>query len=382
MPAKIHHQTITQQALCSSGITHADSLIEDYSSFPDYYHTRYQEVKPYLFIHDDLEFHYPPHTPVDEFYRYWNYTPETGTYMVSTAGNRNRSFSEAGFRFYLDNILYHLRENQTDEAHKFLGCLLHYLQDSTFGIHALEGPDGTDIYTIDRMSGKDFAKYVCGIPLDESFSRITVTPEIFAAHPAEFPALLYRRYCDGTAVSRQALFDTALDFIIGKSKNSVQDNQRKMFTSSLQLSADTIATIYALANRTSPAVNERKLSEFAPWHYPIGGGGGFQLKRYSENLNTISFGINVEARLLYHLPADFYSGFSAEITGEDIAGARLQIINDGSIAEEFELSGSPCLQITLPDPRNDFGFIIRTRKGSGKLTISNGRFSKTAFLKA
>lgn len=376
MPAKIHHQTITRQSLRSAGIPEAATLIEDYSSFPDYYHTRYNEVKPYLFIHDDLEFHYPPHTPVDEFYRYWNYEPETGTRMVSTAANCNRSFSEAGFKFYLDNILLRLSRNQIDEAYKFLGCLLHYLQDSTFGIHALEGPDGTDIYTIDRMSGRDFAKYVCAIPLDESFSSITVSPEIFASHPTEFPALLYRRYCDCTAISRQALFDTALDFIIGKSKNTLLDNQRMMFNSSVQLSADTIATIFALANDTAPAVKERRLSEFAPFHYPIGGGGGFQLKRYSEKRNCIKFGINVEAKLLYHLPENFYSRFSAEISGEDIAGAVLKIINNGSVVREIELSGSQKLPIDLQHPRNEFGFIVKARKGIGSLSIDGGIFSR------
>lgn len=374
MPARIHHQTITRQALRSAGISGSAALIEDYSSFPDYYHTRYQEVKPYLFIHDDLEFHYPPHTPVDEFYRYWNYEPETGTRMVSTAANRNRSFSEAGFKFYLDNILHHLGRSQFDEAYKFLGCLLHYLQDSTFGIHALEGPDGTDIYTIDRMSGKDFAKYVCAIALDESFSSLTVSPEIFASHPDEFPALLYRRYCDCTAISRQALFDTALDFIIGKSKNTVLDNQRMMFNSSVQLSADTIATIFALAGNTTPTVNERSLSEFAPFHYPIGGGGGFQLKRFSESRNCIKFGINVEARLLYHLPENFYSRFSAAISGEEIAGAVLKIINDGNVVREIELAGSQRSQIDLTCPRNEFGFIVKARKGIGSLSIADGTF--------
>lgn len=375
MPSKIHHQTITRQAFKSTGIAASEKLIDDYSSYPDFFHSRYQEVSPYVFIADGIEFHYPPHTPVDEFYRYWNHTPQRGTFMVSTAANRNCSFSEAGFKFYLDNILQHLRSSGNDEAEKFLGCLLHYLEDSTFGIHALEGPDGTDIYTIDRMSGRDFAKYICSIPLDEKYSGITVIPEIFATVPAEFPALLYRRYSDATATSRRALFDTALEFLTGKSQNSIFENHKIMFRSSVQLAADTIATIHALANGTAPAVNKRKLTDFAPCHYPIGGGGGFQLKRYSENGNKITFGVNLEARLLYHLPADVYSKFRAVISGRSIAGAELDIINDGEKVDTLALAGDRDIEYILPAPRNSFGFIVRAKSGTGSITISDGELA-------
>ena len=123
MPARLHHQIITRQALRSAGIDGHQQLIDDYSSFPDDYHRRYQEVKPYMFIMDDLEFHYPPHTPVDQFYRYWNHSPERGTFMVDTTTNRNQIFSEAGFAFYLTNILENLKKNAADEADKFLEAL-------------------------------------------------------------------------------------------------------------------------------------------------------------------------------------------------------------------------------------------------------------------
>ena len=374
MPARIHHQIITRQALRSAGISGHQQLIDDYSSFPDDYHRRYQEVKPYMFIMDDLEFHYPPHTPVDQFYRYWNHSPERGTFMVDTTTNRNQIFSEAGFAFYLTNILENLKKNAADEADKFLGCLLHYLEDNAFGIHALEGPDGTDIYILDRLSGTGFARYICSIPLDESLWELTVTPHIFTGCPAEFPALLYRRYCDAVAISRQALFDTAADYIYGKSKQSLLENHRIMFLSAVQLAADTIATINALAKSAAASTARRKLTDFAPFYYPFGGGGGFQLRRYQENENIISFGINLEARLLYAIPGDLYRNFQATLSAADAGETRVKLVNHGKIIQTLDISGNQELPIDIANPGGEFGFIVHAPKGMGALSLSDPEF--------
>ena len=374
MPARLHHQIITRQALRSAGISGHRQLIDDYSSFPDDFHRRYREVEPYMFIMDDLEFHYPPHTPVDQFYRYWNYTPERGTCMVDTTTNRNQSFSEAGFAFYLKNILGNLKKDAIDEADKFLGCLLHYLEDNAFGIHALEGPDGTDIYVLDRLSGMDFAKYICSIPLDETLWGLTVTPEIFTRCPEEFPALLYRHYCDAVAISRQALFDTAANYIYGHSKCSVLENHRTMFLSAVRLAADTIATIEAIANRADSPPSRRKLTDFAPFYYPFGGGGGFQLRRYQENNDTISFGINVEARLLYRIPENIYRNFKAALVASEAGETKVELINHGKIIRTMDISGNQEISIDISNPGGEFGFIVHAPKGMGALTILHPEF--------
>ena len=73
---------ITRQALKSAGVSNASMLIDEYSSYPDYFHRRYEEIAPYLFVKDNIEFHYPPPTPVDQFYRYWNCAPGQGTFIV------------------------------------------------------------------------------------------------------------------------------------------------------------------------------------------------------------------------------------------------------------------------------------------------------------
>ena len=40
---------------------------------------------------------------------------------------------------------------------KYLGVLLHVLQDACFGIHALEGPGGSDLFFFDRLRIGDFS---------------------------------------------------------------------------------------------------------------------------------------------------------------------------------------------------------------------------------
>ena len=129
MPNKYHHQVITRQALKSAGVNDARLLIEEYSSFPDNFHRDYDNIAPYMFIMDKVEFHYPPHTPVDQFYRYWDHIPHQKTVMLDWTENHNHRIAESGFRFYMEHCVNALREGKREEAWKFLGCLLHFLED-------------------------------------------------------------------------------------------------------------------------------------------------------------------------------------------------------------------------------------------------------------
>ena len=158
MPSGYHHQSLTRQALISAGVTDAQQLAESYCNYPDYYFSeRKEEVEPYMFFCDGIQFHYPPHTPVEEFYRYWNRS-EHGNYPLRTQKNENIRHTVEGFSYYLTKTVALLKENNRQEAWKFLGCLLHFLEDSAFGVHALEGIDGTDLFVLDRLSGKNVAK--------------------------------------------------------------------------------------------------------------------------------------------------------------------------------------------------------------------------------
>ena len=375
MPGKYHHQMITRQALKSAGVSGSPLLIEEYSSYPDHFHRRYDEIAPYLFIKDNIEFHYPPHTPVDQFYRYWNCAPGQGTFMVDREENSNISFAEAGFKFYIDHYMDELRSGNEEEAWKFLGCLLHFLEDSAFGIHALEGPDGTDIYVLDRMSGKNIAKYICSVPLDEAVVELTVEPQVIAADAEEFVSRLYCRYVEATAVSRQAVFDMALEYLTGKSENSLAENQRIMFLSAVQLSADCIATLMAISEGRAVAEKLRKLSEFAPFYYPIGGGGSFQLRRYELDGDDFVFGVNLEARLLFKIPA-VYRSFSGRIIAGEVENTTVEVINDGVAVRNFQLDGNADIAVEVENPCGVFGLKVRAPRGKGELTFADGVFNR------
>ena len=372
MPGAFHHRSITRQALASAGITDAGKLAEDYCIYPDCFHSRYEEISPYLFIMDKVEFHYIPHTPVDEFYRYWDHIPGEGTRMLSTLENRNLRFTEAGFKFYLEKSVAALRSGEREEAWKFLGCLLHFLEDSVFGVHALEGTDGTDIYVLDRLTGKDVAKYICSIPLNEELLSLQVTPQIFAFDISEAVAILYAKQAKAAASSRQALFDMALGFITGNPSRDVRAGEKVMFLNALQLAADTIATTLAIAEQRAVPSPRRELAEFEPFHYPIGGGGSFQLRKYSVSSNTISFGVNLEARLLYHLPEKSYSRFTALLCGRDAGGAEVEIINHGRTVKSFTIDTNTPVPVEIPEPGGVFGFITRAGRGKGELSVADG----------
>jgi hypothetical protein len=218
MPGKIIHNTITAQALASCKITGASALAQDYCCYPDFYfEENREEAVPYMFFYGGIQFHYPPQTPVEEFYRYWD-NKDGRNYLLSTRANDNIRHVEAGFRYYLNKTVALLKENNRNEAWKYLGCLLHFLEDSTFGLHALEGADGTDIFVLDRLSGKNVTKELCKTELPpECFSQ-TVEPEIISDDIEETVALLYARYVRDTAASRQTLFDQAAALLFGVSK--------------------------------------------------------------------------------------------------------------------------------------------------------------------
>ena len=376
MPGKIIHNTITAQALASCKITGASALAQDYCCYPDFYfEENREEAVPYMFFYGGIQFHYPPHTPVEEFYRYWD-NKDGRNYLLSTRANDNIRHVEAGFRYYLNKTVALLKENNRNEAWKYLGCLLHFLEDSTFGLHALEGADGTDIFVLDRLSGKNVTKELCKTELPpECFSQ-TVEPEIISDDIEETVALLYARYVRDTAASRQTLFDQAAALLFGVSKRDFNENTRMMFSTALSLAADVIATVIAIAENTARYTAERKLGCFSPFHYPIGGSGGFGLRKFEEKGDVISFGTNSSAKLLYNIPGGIYSRFSAGVYGDDIRQVTLYLINNGTVVQTIELEKNCEIQVEIDSPCGTVGFEISSTESSGRIEIRNGVFSR------
>ena len=299
---------------------------------------------------------------------------------MSTRSNDNIRHTEAGFRYYMEKVVALLRQNERGEAWKYLGCLLHFLEDAVFGLHALEGADGTDIFVLDRLSGSNVTRELCKIALPQKCLTQTVEPQIFSDNVAEAVSLLYARCSHGSALSRQLLFDQAVQLLYGTGKRSIEENAEKMFSVALSLAADTIATVTAIAENTAPENDCCNLTDFYPFHYPIGGAGGFGLRRFEEQENIISFGTNSSVLLLYSIPEKVYSRFTVEIYGDDTDQVTLFIINNGSDIRTIELEKNRVTPIEIANPGGDFGFRITSTAVRGKIEIRNGVFyKKTVF---
>lgn len=368
--------TLTAQALAGAGIRDAGELIRDYCLWPDlYFGPRSEEVAPYMFFTDGIQFHYPPHTPVEDLYRYWSSTPE-GFRLVRPGSDDNLRHFEAGTRFYLEKTVALLRSGERGEAWKYLGCLLHFLEDSAFGLHALEGPDGTDAFVLDRLSGREVAKYICGLEIDDTLKTLTLAPRILSDDIEEAVALLYARYVRAAADSRRALFDIAAGFLYGKSRNTLLENTKTMFLNALGLATDAAATAAAVAEGRAPKVAARRLAEFSPFFYPIGGAGGFALRRYEETDDAVTFGVNGEAVLLYRVPRNVYRLFTARIRPADTGPLTFGLVNDGVCARRFDLAGSEEFSAELPSPAGTVGFHLVSPAPRGTIRIESGTFLK------
>ena len=373
MPGSSIHQCLTRQALESNHISGAENLINTYCLYPDYYFGEVSaEIKPYMYFHDGIQFHYPPHTPVEEFYRYWD-RDENGNYPFCHHENENIVHVEAGFRFYLGKIILFLNAGKREEAWKYFGCLLHFLEDSTFGLHAFEGADGSDIFVLDRLFGTDMTRYLSGISLSDDLQSMTVVPKVLTSNAEEFIPLLYARYVKDTARSRQYLFDMAVEHQYGKSHCSSGENVREMFLVSLQLAADTAATVLAIASGEKAVAYNRSLTEFSPFHYPIGGS-GFILKKYEERENTITFGVNSAASLLYRIPEHLYDSFSCMVRGIGIKQVYLELLDKNEVVRRIELENEKDISLTVPSPGGIFGFRIHSSEVCGQIRITDGRF--------
>ena len=154
MPGSHIHQYLTQTALSLVPAETGDNtaLVRDYCLYPDEYFSRPESLSPYFFSTDGIQFHYLPDTPCNELYRYWEVGADGHLHRAKPYRNQNFLHAKNGFSFYLTKTVDLLRRGETEEGKKFLGCLLHMLEDSAFGIHSLEGPGGFDLFALDRLT--------------------------------------------------------------------------------------------------------------------------------------------------------------------------------------------------------------------------------------
>ena len=303
--------------------------------------------------------------------------------------NANFEHLHAGFLFYFSHILECLGAGEKSEAGKYLGCLLHTLQDSTFGLHALEGAGGSDAFLLDRMVDEaDF-------PVPPSFlaAKVTTeecvspqyTPVLLGRNADEATMRLYAEYAKRVADSRKAMFQ----YILKQEPRQVQ----RMFDNGVKLCADVVATCRTMAGGigTIPSV---PLTEMEPHVFPFGGFAPYCYSSFVRNgaldrqrrriplklmlpegakefSRGISFGSHAEGKLLFWIAPESFGqcrlwiGFHPEL---HFGTAEIQIINDGKTVADATIDAQAfSMEIT---PRNLFGVKFASSPTAGVICLT------------
>ncbi len=403
MPDSQTHQYLTKTALSLvPSATGCEALIREYCLYPDEHFSRPEALAPYFFSTEGIQFHYLPDTPYNELYRYWEVGPEGRLRRVKSYRNPNFQHAKNGFSHYLANAVGFLRRGEAEEGKKFLGCLLHMLEDSAFGIHSLEGPGGFDLFALDRLADSPrptdiLKKLTCeGLPAPD------YRPRLLGESVGETVMRLYAAYVRTVSDSRKCCFQIVMNALNRKEEENPPPVQR-MFENTVKLCADAIATVFALAEGNAHAERIRSLTELEPYEFPLGGFGPYSLRTHQidfaydakgdkiplkgigkngpvEFRHGISFGAHFEGNLLYWIAPGTFRGFSC-FPGLHPEGAvdgrvRMEIVNDGAVLAEYILSRTePAVEVTVAGPANDFGFRMRSEKPCGIVVLGNPDFS-------
>ncbi len=412
MPDRIQHAYLTR---CSLDLQPGrfqlpagdrDALIDEYCMFPDQFFTtdpeQYAAILPYMFIDQGIQFHYPPNIPLAELYRYWLPSPEKGCFVKSQPfRNLNFIHVKKGFEFYLERIVCNFREGAWDEGVKYAGCLLHMLEDSCFGAHALEGPFGSDLFILERLFDpleEDWQNTPLAILAALDCSAIEPgknAPRLLGQSIPEIVMHLYAAYVETVNRSRRLCFHIVEN--VRQSKE--QQNAgliRQMSHNTVRLCADTLFSAWSVATNSldqTDNLREISLTRLEPHVFPLGGAGGYRFLSYLKDfaVNThmqkiplqlrfdnailtydsgLSWGSHYEAELLYWLPENIFAVFECALglhpdSTNPSAKVTIQVINGGKTVEELHFEEqNPARNLKIFRPHGDFGFKISYPPGT------------------
>lgn len=402
MPDAAVHAGLTRAALQLLKTDTGDNqrLIDDYSSWPDlYFSGRRAEIAPYMFFLDGIQFHYPPDTPYNELYRYWDMDENSNFHRSRAAVNENFRHVTAGFRFYVEHILKCFRKDEMEEGKKYLGCLIHMLQDSTFGLHALEGAGGSDAFVLDRLTGAEPAPstILAGLRYREDFRMPDYAPHLLGNSAEETVMRLYAEYCRISADSRRCVFRYVMNILENRTGRNSAEEQH-MFDNAVKLTADTIWTVYRIARGETGPVRPCRLEELEPYQFPFGGFAPYRFRSFLRNQavdregktlpleldcgrfeHGLSFGTHLEGALLYSVAPEVFSRFTCRVglhAAFPAAGeVQLTWIDHGRETETFTLDpGCRSRMVDLPDPGGEFGLKFRSSPACGVLVLADPLF--------
>lgn len=403
MPDSKTHSFITAQALKLQNGKWGDctNLINDYSSYPDYYFSdRWKELEKYIFFLDDIQFHYLPDTPYNELYRYWKMN-ENGGFLSKKFVNENFRHAEAGFTFYLSKTVENLQNNQSEEAKKYLGCLLHTLEDAAFGFHVLEGAGGADGFVLDRMieckpSPSDI---LAKIKMDFSRPCPVYVPEILGNSIAEAVMMLYGKYCIINSNSRKIAFQYVMSKLGFAQQSDENFLLQKMHDNAVKICADVIKTAGHLADGKFLQRTENcRLQSLEPYQFPFGGFGSYRFRSFLRDhvilpdrteiipeingtkfRSAITFGSHFKGDLLYKIAPGTFKKFTASTAlfnpGNSTGKIEITWLNNSEIIRKITLSAeNPIENIEINDPCGKFGLHFDSTPACGIIIIGNPQF--------
>ena len=122
-----------------------------------------------------------------------------------------------------------------------------------------------------------------------------------------------------------------------------------------------------------------RLCELEPDIYPIGGGGGFRLRHYQQSGNTITFGVNLDAQLLYNIPSGVYREFTAKLQACDVKKAEVSLICNDCVIESFSIAGNAEYDLQITEPTGRCGLRIISDEPQGAVSLVNGVFLRKQY---
>ena len=393
MPSGYIHSAVTRNlfSLLDFDLGDNTELIKSYCCYPDHYFSGEKKYGPYNFFTDGVQFHYLPDTPYKELYRYWS--AEGGKiHRTKPYVNENFIHAKAGFEFFLTHIVEQFRAGDMEEGKKYLGSLLHMLQDSTFGLHSIEGPGGMDLFVLDRLMESPVPPtgFACkidaqGVDLKPS----PYVPQMLGCSIGEMVMLLYREYYRRTSDSRKCTFQYILNV---RDKNEAGNPAlvQRMFDNAVRICADVVNSVYHIAMGTASGKPVCPLTDFEPYEFPFGGFGAYRFLSYVRNqvylpdgtakeIDGVSFGSHYEGALRYWIAPDVFKTFTVTLKlycREDCKDhVRLTVLNNGQIWKEIILDAEHGeMELMIPDPANELSFVMGSTSVCGAVALENARF--------
>jgi hypothetical protein len=268
MPSSAHHRLLTQEALRplpawmrdALGTAAERRLVEECCLYPDRYFDIHGEghrrAAAYALLIDGIQFHYLPNTPIEGEYKFWRVVPgQAGVQprleRVVVEPNQNWRHAGIGFAHYFEKAANSLRSGRTEEAIGFLGTLLHVLEDASTFLHSLEGPDGVDVFALDRLMtppDEDLGRLPTSL-LDAPGGRCEMEgyrPALLGASPAEAAFRLYTAYAETVIRNRKRLIPLLLRLWEGDAAGA-ERLRALVLTDSARLASDAAFTVFSLA---------------------------------------------------------------------------------------------------------------------------------------